>query len=274
MNRYLVLKEYTDPVYGERPAGSFVELDEKQAQKLIKQGVLKLSADLTMVDVAFRYRGLNLELYNTRTGNALLRFNRNGILDALIANIIGNVQGNVTGNVTGNVIGDLTGTANKALALEWGSPVNAKAASATIGAGEHGTVTVTAVIKGLAGNDLDIVVSDAGDNDCAMTAGIADGIITVTLGKTGAALEPTKNTATLVADAVNALAEVAAVASGDGSAPLVAAEASKDFIGGQDGTEGTKEVAYIDSDRIYICTADNTINDANWKRIPAVLETY
>lgn len=109
MNRYLVLKDYTDSIHGERPAGSFVDLDEKQAQKLIKQGVLRLSADMTMVDVAFRYNGLNLELYNTRTGRAMLRFNRNGILDVLIANLIGNVTGNVTGNLKGNVEGNLKG---------------------------------------------------------------------------------------------------------------------------------------------------------------------
>ena len=109
MNRYLVLKDYTDSIHGVRPAGSFVDLDEKQAQKLIKQGVLRLSADMTMVDVAFRYNGLNLELYNTRTGRAMLRFNRNGILDVLIANLIGNVTGNVTGNLKGNVEGNLKG---------------------------------------------------------------------------------------------------------------------------------------------------------------------
>lgn len=110
MNRYLVLRDYTDPVHGERPAGSFVDLDEKQAQKLIKQGVLQLSADMTMVDVAFRYNGLNLELYNTRTGRAMLRFNRNGILDVLVADLAGDVTGSLTGNVKGDVTGALAGS--------------------------------------------------------------------------------------------------------------------------------------------------------------------
>ncbi len=146
MNRYLVLKEYDDPVHGKMPVGSFVMLEEKNALKLIKNGVIQLSADLTMVDVAFRYQGLNLELYNTRTGNAMLRFNRFGILDAIAANLIGNVTGNITGVVTGqagsslegdvkgkvegtagsSLIGTVTGSASQ---LKEGTATNAVAAS-------------------------------------------------------------------------------------------------------------------------------------------------
>lgn len=248
-NTYLALK-----TFGAHVAGDRFKANEQIGAKLIRQGLASLLDDYDNEQVQLRWKNESLEIYNRQTGAVLLRIPPTG-LSSLSVDIVGNV----------------TGTATEAERIrKVTAPVNAKAASQTIGGGGDGTVTVTAAVKGPAGNDLDIIVSDAGADDCAMTADIAAGVITVTLGKTAAALEPTKNTATLVADAINLLTEVTAVVSGTGNDSLVAAEASQDFVGGQDGTEGYEGEIVMDASRIYLCTADNTINDANWIRSDAL----
>jgi hypothetical protein len=108
----------------------------------------------------------------------------------------------------------------------------AVAATATIGSGDNGTVTITADTAGVAGNLYTVTVSGDGASDCALSATLVGTDITVVLGKTGAALEPTKNTATLVAAAVGALTGVTAAASGTGASSLTAAEDQKNFTGG------------------------------------------
>lgn len=280
-NTYTALKNFNGHI-----AGDVFKATEEVGAKLIRQGLASLTSEYDNEQVQLRWRNENLEIFNRRTGAVLLRIPKTG-LTSLSVDIVGDVTGNVTGDLTGNVTGDLTGnvtgdlagnvtgditgTATKAERIrKAAAPTNAKAASQKIGAGKDGEVTVTAAVKGAAGNDLDIIVSDAGADDCEMTASIAAGVITVTLGKTAAALEPTKNTATLVAAAIDLLAEVTAVASGTGNDPLVAAEAKKDFTGGQDGTEGYEGEIVMDASRIYLCTADNTINDANWIRSDAL----
>ena len=212
--------------------------------------------------VQLRWKNECLEVYNRQTGRVLLRIPPGGIT-VLPVDIIGNVTGNAD-TATRATAADSATKAERVRKTT--APTNAKAAAQTIGAGQNGEVTVTAAVKGAAGNDLDIIVSDAGADDCAMTADIAAGVITVTLGKTAAALDPTKNTANLVAAAINLLTEVTAAASGTGNDSLVAAEATRDFVGGQDGTPGYEGEIVMDASRIYLCTADNTINDANWIR--------
>jgi len=49
---------------------------------------------------------------------------------------------------------------------------------------------------------------------------------------------------------------------------------NRETAGGVDGTLGLEGEVVIDANRIYVCTANNTIADANWKRIPVALETY
>ena len=274
-NTYTALKNFNGHI-----AGDVFKATEEVGAKLIRQGLASLTSEYDNEQVQLRWRNENLEIFNRRTGAVLLRIPKTG-LTSLSVDIVGDVTGNVTGDLTGNVTGDLTGnvtgnadTATRATAADSATkaervrkttaPTNAKAASQTIGAGQDGKVTVTAAVKGAAGNALDIIVSDAGADDCEMTASIAAGVITVTLGKTGANLAPTKNTASLVAAAIDLLAEVTAVASGTGNDSLVAAEAKKDFTGGQDGTVGYEGEIVMDASRIYLCTADNTINDANW----------
>lgn len=288
LNKYTALK-----TFGDHLAGDVFTADEQIGAKLIRQGLASLVDDYDNEQVQLRWRNEGLEIYNRQTGAVLLRIPPAGltsltidIVGNLTGNVTGNVEGNVTGDltgsvtcgvgdiITGNVTGDLTGTATKAERIrKVTTPKNAKAASQTIGSGANGTVTVTAATKGAAGNDLDIIVSDAGADDCAMTATITAGVITVELGKTGAVLEATKNSATLVAAAISLLSEVNAVASGTGDDPLTVAQASQDLEGGQDGTEGYEGEIVMDANTLYICVADNTINDANWLK-SAVLTTF
>jgi len=257
--------------FGAHVAGDRFKANEQIGAKLIRQGLVSLVDDYDNEQVQLRWKNECLEVYNRQTGRVLLRIPPGGIT-VLPVDIIGNVTGNAD-TATRATAAD---TATRATAADSATkaervrkttaPTNAKAAAQTIGDGSDGKVTVTAAVKGAAGNDLDIIVSDAGADDCAMTASIAAGVITVTLGKTGANLDPTKNTASLVAAAIDSLTEVTAVASGTGGDSLVAAEASQDFVGGQDGTEGYEGEIVMDASRIYLCTADNTINDANWIR--------
>ena len=283
-NTYTALKNFNGHI-----AGDVFKATEEVGAKLIRQGLASLTSEYDNEQVQLRWRNENLEIFNRRTGAVLLRIPKTGLTSLsvdivgdvtgnvtgdLTGNVTGNLTGNVTGDLAGNVTGDITGTATKAERIrKAAAPTNAKAASQTIGAGKDGEVTVTAAVKGAAGNALDIIVSDAGADDCEMTASIAAGVITVTLGKTGANLAPTKNTANLVAAAIDLLAEVTAAASGTGNDPLVAAEAKKDFTGGQDGTVGYEGEIVMDASRIYLCTADNTINDANWI-MSGVLSTF
>lgn len=260
-NTYLALK-----TFGAHVAGDRFKANEQIGAKLIRQGLVSLVDDYDNEQVQLRWKNECLEVYNRQTGRVLLRIPPGGIT-VLPVDIIGNVTGNAD-TATRATAADSATKAERVRKTT--APVNAKAASQTIGGGGDGTVTVTAAVKGAAGNDLDIIVSDAGADDCDMTASIAAGVITVTLGKTAAALEPTKNTATLVAAAIDSLTEVTAVASGTGGDSLVAAEASQDFVGGQDGTVGYEGEIVMDASRIYLCTADNTINDANWIRSDAL----
>ncbi len=272
-NTYLALK-----TFGAHVAGDRFKANEQIGAKLIRQGLASLVDDYDNEQVQLRWKNECLEVYNRQTGRVLLRIPPGGIT-VLPVDIIGNVTGNAD-TATRATAAD---TATRATAADSATkaervrkttaPTNAKAAAQTIGAGLNGKVTVTAAVKGAAGNDLAIIVSDAGADNCAMTASIAAGVITVTLGKTGAILAPTKNTASLVAAAIDSLTEVTAVASGTGGDSLVAAEASQDFVGGQDGTEGYEGEIVMDASRIYLCTADNTINDANWIR-SEVLSTF
>ena len=39
------------------------------------------------------------------------------------------------------------------------------------------------------------------------------------------------------------------------------------LAGGVDGTEGVKWQQYVDEDYIYVAVEENTVNDANWKRV-------
>jgi len=110
----------------------------------------------------------------------------------------------------------------------------AVAASAAIGAGADGTVTVTASLTGDQGNDLTIeVVAGVGVSQ-ALAAAKSGNAITVTLATDELeAPDDAANTATLIAAAVDALDGVTAAASGTGATAIDAAEGPTTFTGGR-----------------------------------------
>lgn len=110
----------------------------------------------------------------------------------------------------------------------------AQAATGSIGSGANGVVTATVDAAGAAGNLFTIRSVLGVGNDVALSAAINSGAITVTLGTDGAGVaDDTKNTATLVAAAVDALAGVTAAASGSGATPVPVTSAVT-FSGGHD----------------------------------------
>jgi hypothetical protein len=111
------------------------------------------------------------------------------------------------------------------------------AASATnsIGSGGNGVVTTTVTATGSAGNSYTMHVVAGVGNDVALSAALSGTAITVTLGTdSGGALDASKNTATLVAAAIDALANVTAVASGSGATAISAVSGPTAFTGGVD----------------------------------------
>lgn len=111
---------------------------------------------------------------------------------------------------------------------------NSTAAGSTLGTEEHGLITITADTAGAAGNSYTIAVVK-GSASGAMSAAISEKDITVTLGMTDAT-EPdaTKNTAVLIASAIDELDGVSATASGNGEDAITAEVPKKSFIGGAD----------------------------------------
>lgn len=108
------------------------------------------------------------------------------------------------------------------------------AAYATLGSGDNGTVKVLADVAVELATPWTITVATTAGLSQPLSAVLVDQAITVTLGTTGAGLlDATKNTATLVAAAVTALAGVTAYASGTGATALGAAQASQSFGGGK-----------------------------------------
>jgi len=110
------------------------------------------------------------------------------------------------------------------------------AATVQIGAGANGVVTVTNATAGTAGNLWDISVV-AGTGASQPMSAIVSGAyarkrIVVTLGTdSNGDADATKNTATLIAAAIHALADFTATASGTG-ASTVATQAAEAFTGG------------------------------------------
>lgn len=112
---------------------------------------------------------------------------------------------------------------------------NAISATADIGAGDNGVVTTTVDTAGTDGNNYTIEVVEGVGNNVPLSAAIVGKAVTVTLGTDGAGdPDDTKNTATLVTAAIEALANVSASASGTGATPLTAAEGPTSFTGGID----------------------------------------
>jgi hypothetical protein len=117
------------------------------------------------------------------------------------------------------------------------SPDAGDAATADIGSGGNGTVTLTLANAGAFGNSYTVEVVVSEDNDADLDASLDGTALTVTLGTdSGGDPDDAKNTATLVAAAIDALAAFTASASGSGATPLDSAEGPTTFADGRDGS--------------------------------------
>ena len=149
------------------------------------------------------------------------------------------------------------------------TPVNAKAASTTIGSGDNGVVTITSDNIGTEGNSYTIAVTVSEATSAALAVDITGTDIAVTLGTDGAgAADATKNTAELIAEAISALSGVSASYSGTGATAISSAVAKKSLAGGQYGTVAIAPYSwlYIGS-TYYVNIAPNSKYDANWRTV-------
>lgn len=109
-------------------------------------------------------------------------------------------------------------------------------ATASIGSGTDGTVNITSdAAEGTAGNALTVeVVVPSGTSP--LSASYSSGALTVSLSVNSGVPVTADNTATLVAAAIDALAEFSATASGTGADSLSTAEGPTQFSGGSTNT--------------------------------------
>ncbi len=147
------------------------------------------------------------------------------------------------------------------------TPQNYKSASATLGSGDNGTITINAL-----GVESDAVISVAiasGANE-NLSVVYSEGEIIVTLG-TGASagvVSNAKNTAILIATAINKLEDFSAVASGTGATAIsTATETDVTFTSGQLGTPCAEAyIGFINGSTYYVCTkADNSTKNNGWR---------
>jgi hypothetical protein len=155
------------------------------------------------------------------------------------------------------------------LASKWFSeatPQNYKTAKATLGSGDNGTITIIASTR-TTDDVVSIVVPNATSQN--LSAAYADGKITVSLATDGSqAADATKNTAKLIAEAIDDLDKFTASASGTGETAISAA--TSEDVAFEDGQWGTpcqeSGVCLTSNGRYYVNTvADNTVYNANWK---------
>lgn len=122
-------------------------------------------------------------------------------------------------------------------------PANVSA-TVSIGSGVNGTVDITVSTPGTEGNAYSVVVVLAIGNSLPLSVSFVSPVLTVTLGTDGAGVaDVTKNTAILVATAIDGLADFSATYTGTGSSRIPVA-ASTAFSGGSY-VEETKNPALI-----------------------------
>jgi hypothetical protein len=150
------------------------------------------------------------------------------------------------------------------------TPTNAAKATAEIGSGTDGTVTIECSEVGTEGNEYEVEVVIATGENKAMDAEFADGVLTVTLG-TGAdsGVDAAKNTAKLIATKISSLDGFTATASGEGTSSI--STATEENVAFEDGSYGTVcpigDVWLKISDVYYYCSAPNSRYDANWRTV-------
>ncbi len=150
------------------------------------------------------------------------------------------------------------------------TPLNAAQASAIIGTGTDGVVTITADAVGTEGNAYTIAVAE-GEADGTLAANLTGTDITVTLAMSGATPDDTKNTAKLIAAAISTLAGVTATYSGTGATAISTAVTKTAFEGGQYGTVSVvpETILHIGND-YYINLYPNSKYDAHWRKLTFV----
>lgn len=132
-------------------------------------------------------------------------------------------------------------------------PLNAAKASTTIGAGDHGVVTVTADNYGTEGNSytIQVVVPDKANSNLSATLTGNDIIVSLATNSSKAA-DDTKNTAALIATEIAKIDGVTATKSGDGSTAISAAVEKKSFEGGLYATETPVPCMMVIGTDLYI----------------------
>ena len=104
------------------------------------------------------------------------------------------------------------------------NPLPGAAASVILGNPGFAEVTVTCVAMGIGGNEYTAEIVDAPGDDDNLSASLTGLVLTVYLGKTGGVLDGAKNTATLVAAAIDAVPEFTAAMTGIGGVMAVMEE--------------------------------------------------
>lgn len=214
------------------------------------------------------------------------------VTGALTGNVTGNVTGDVTGDVlavdtativdsgadvansvvtAGSLVGTLTGSAS---AIPSGTPVNAVASTGTITFGgdviDGETVTIGTEIfefdtdASVTGTNTLVDISGGGSAQQALDAllalsGSTDADVTLA-DETGGVMSVTSDVAGVLGDLI-ALEESSANITLSGV--VLGAGAGTN---GVDGTVGAAGDVFFDTGYIYLCTATNTIADANWER--------
>ena len=155
-----------------------------------------------------------------------------------------------------------------------GIPLNWKPARTTIGAGADGVVTIQIdTIDETDANGYTIEVVEGVGLNVDMGATLVGKDIEVTLGTDGAgALDPTLNTAELIAIEISTLSGITATHSGTGATALAAAIVKKNFTDMQFGTECPEpmvvvrvwDVGNLEWD-YYVNIAPNSKYDTNWR---------
>ena len=145
---------------------------------------------------------------------------------------------------------------------------SAVAATATIGSGTDGVVTITSDTAGRADEDINIKVNVAVDDTLA--AVLSGNNITVSLANS----TTSKNTATLVAGVIDALSGVSATASGTGATLFAIAALDKlnlgDVISGRDATEKENLRISYPNTQYEVFGADLTEDDVINQEIPFI----
>jgi len=145
---------------------------------------------------------------------------------------------------------------------------SAVAATATIGSGTDGVVTITSDTAGRADEDINIKVNVAVDD--TLTAVLSGNNITVSLANS----TTSKNTATLVAGVIDALSGVGAASSGTGATEFAIAALDKinlgDVISGRDATEKENLRISYPNTQYEVFGADLTEDDIINQEIPFI----